>query len=1043
MTNFDEMALPDGGPPKPGMPFSMHDPESVWIVEEGQVDLFVVAGPSDVFASIAGDESSSGPRLGEPGRGASDRGGSGRGSKSSPGPDSGPGGRWHHVDRLEQGAALWGVPGDEGVLLICQPLPGARLARRSRRELLTAESAPALERWLERLAAAMGGRRTPGRWTPLTAAGLDPDIEGVSRRSGGAPSDPDPGPAAKPAPEDDAEGESEAFVPAEFLWVEPKAGSAHTGSVRWCGRPDLPLAPGLGPVGLPMKTWLEATAQVPLNARKTAQLLTDPEAAARAIDGTHRLALRAFAANIAAEERTAARRLAHRRRHDRALMEDALQRLAGVGGTGAGSSPWGDEEETRGAGVDDPLFLACRLVGRAQGISIKPPPSLLAGRRGRDPVGDIALASRVQVRPVRLRGNWWREDNGPLLGFLDEGDELHPVALLPRSPWSYDVVDGRDGARRRVTGAEAEGLHPQAFMFYPSLPARAVTGLDLLRLGAKAVWGRDLVVVFFMGLAVGGLGMLMPIVTGDLFDRVIPQADTGQIWPLALLLLASAFGSLLFEFTRSVAMLRVEGRLETATQAAVWDRVVNLPARFFREHSSGDLAVRAMGINAIRQALSGMALTTILSSVFSVFSFGLLFYYDRSLAGVATAVLAVSVSVTSLLGYLGVRFQRQLTEMQGRISGLVLQIVNGINKFRMAGAEKRAFFLWADEFSRQRRLAYRARTVQNVQLTVHGVLPVATNLVLFTAFMAGSGGVQGGLSTGHFLAFMTAFGTVNSALMGLSWTLLSLLHVVPLYERAKPILEAAPEIDPSREDPGELAGEIELSHVSFRYEAEAPLVVDGASFHIRPGQFVAIVGPSGQGKSTLLRLLLGFETPQSGSIYFDGKDLATLDLRAVRRQIGVVLQNGVLTQGDIYSNIVGAANIGMDEAWEAARMAGLAADIEKMPMGMHTMIPDGGGTLSGGQRQRLLIARALVRKPRILLFDEATSALDNVTQSIVMQSLADLRATRVVVAHRLSTVMHADRIFVFNRGRVVQQGTYDELVAQEGMFAELARRQLA
>lgn len=356
----------------------------------------------------------------------------------------------------------------------------------------------------------------------------------------------------------------------------------------------------------------------------------------------------------------------------------------------------------------------------------------------------------------------------------------------------------------------------------------------------------------------------------------------------------------------------------------------------------------------------------------------------------------------------------------------------------MAGAEERAFHLWAKEYSHKRQISFRMSMIQNIQAVIHSVLPIITNIIFFSAFLSS----QTSLTVGNFLAFLAAFGTVNGALMSLSSTALGLLSIVPFYERGKPILEALPEVNVDRQDPGPLSGQIELNNVWFRYSENDPWVLKGITLRILPGMFVAIVGPSGQGKSTLMRLLLGFEEPDSGAIYYDGKNLETLDLRAVRRQIGTVLQHGMVTQGTIFSNIAGSANLSLDDAWEAARMAGLAQDIEEMPMGMNTMVPDGGGTLSGGQRQRLLIARALVRKPRILLFDEATSALDNETQAKVMQSISELKATRVVIAHRLSTVMEADLIVVLNEGQIVQTGTYAELMEQPGLFAELAQRQL-
>jgi ATP-binding cassette subfamily C protein len=266
---------------------------------------------------------------------------------------------------------------------------------------------------------------------------------------------------------------------------------------------------------------------------------------------------------------------------------------------------------------------------------------------------------------------------------------------------------------------------------------------------------------------------------------------------------------------------------------------------------------------------------------------------------------------------------------------------------------------------------------------------------------------------------------------------------VPLYERAAPILKTLPEVDSTRSNPGELSGAIEANHLVFRYRPDSPLVLRDLSFTVQPGQFVAFVGPSGCGKSTLLRLLLGFEQPESGAVYFDGQDLAGLDVQAVRRQMGVVLQTGKLISGDILTNIIGAAPLTVDDAWEAARLSGLDRDIQAMPMGLHTVINESGGGLSGGQRQRMMIARAIVAKPRLLLFDEATSALDNHTQSIVSQSLKGLKATRIVIAHRLSTIIDADRIFVVDKGRIEQSGTYEELMKQGGLFAELAKRQLA
>jgi ATP-binding cassette subfamily C protein len=318
--------------------------------------------------------------------------------------------------------------------------------------------------------------------------------------------------------------------------------------------------------------------------------------------------------------------------------------------------------------------------------------------------------------------------------------------------------------------------------------------------------------------------------------------------------------------------------------------------------------------------------------------------------------------------------------------------------------------------------------------------PIITSLAIFATLAASQ---ARGLSTGQFLAFSAAFAQLLFAALQLSAALISILRVIPIYERAKPILETLPEADQGKADPGELWGEIEINHVSFRYKDNGPLVLKDVSLHIKPGEFVALVGPSGSGKSTFLRLLLGFESPESGAIYYDGQDLTGLDMGSVRQQIGVVLQNGKIMSGLLMQNIIGSSLLSVDDAWEAARMAGLDEDIRRMPMGMFTMVSEGGGTFSGGQRQRLMIARAIAHKPRIVFFDEATSALDNRTQEIVSRSLEGLHATRVVIAHRLSTISNAHRIYVVDGGRIVQTGTYSELIAQPGLFADLAKRQTA
>ncbi len=584
-------------------------------------------------------------------------------------------------------------------------------------------------------------------------------------------------------------------------------------------------------------------------------------------------------------------------------------------------------------------------MGEAQGIAIHALPDWQAVPRQGDRLTQVCEASRIRSRRVILREDWWRRDNGPLVGFrfLDAEQKVRrPVALLPLSAGCYELVDPVERTRSPVDAAVAETLSGDAYMLYPSLPERPVTRGDLLRMALRGSRG-DVVTILLIGAAGGLLGLLVPILTGQVFGGVIPGADRSQLWQITLALLASALAGAVFQVTRSLAVLRLGGKVDGSLQAAVWDRLLSLPVSFFRRFSVGDLADRSLGINAIRQMLTGNVLTSVLAALFSLFSFALLFYYSGRLALVATVLVGVLAGITVGLTWLQVRHQRALLELQGKIASLLFGLIHGIAKLRVAGAEARAFARWAERFAEQRQKTLAAQKAANVQTTFNAVYGVLTSMAIFAVVGFSS---EDAMPLGEFLAFNAAFGQFLAATLTLVGVLSSVLVMVPVYERLEPILAAVPEVDESKAEPGELAGEIEFSHVSFRYHNDGPLILDGVSFRAGPGEFIALVGPSGAGKSTCLRLILGFEKPTSGSIYFDGQDLSGLAAQSVRRQIGVVLQTGRPMAGSIYSNIVGSANLGIEAAWEAARMAGLEDDVKAMPMGMHTVI-------SGGRRDLL------------------------------------------------------------------------------------------
>lgn len=692
----------------------------------------------------------------------------------------------------------------------------------------------------------------------------------------------------------------------------------------------------------------------------------------------------------------------------------------------------------------DPLLEACRLVGAKLDLEIVPPSMCKAVNSRLDPITRICLSSKIRSRDVILKDDWYTRDVGPLVAYIEaaqEGEEKKPIAIIPITDSTYEAINPADNMRVRVTKEVAETLHPVAHTFYTHLPHRDIGLLDLFKYGIKGK-ARDGILVFSLALFGGVFGMIMPMVTGTFFDTIIPSADRSQLLQYCLGLFAVGLGTGTFELTRSFAMMRISAKTECNMQSAVWDRLLNMPVNFFNKYTVGDLAMRANSVNSIYKMISGTTANTIVSSIFSVFNLLLLFYYNVKLAVLACFFVLVTLIVSTIQSYLQVKIQREGMELGGKTTSLTLQLILGIPKLRVAGAEHRAFSVWSEKYIEGKGLNIKARWISNHFAVFNSLFSVLPTLTIYY-FVANYLSQEAAFTTGKFMAFNAAFGQFMGSTLKLGGVFISIMGVVPTYERIKPILDTQPEIDDGKADPGELSGEIEISHLTFRYNEDGPIILDDVNIRVNPGEFVAVVGPSGSGKSTLLRLLLGFEKSEAGVIYYDGKNSFDLDPHAVRQQFGVVLQNGKVIAGDIFSNIVGANRLSVEDAWEAARMAGLDKDISAMPMGMHTVISEGGGTFSGGQKQRLLISRALVTKPRIIFFDEATSALDNATQAIVTESLDRIAATRIVIAHRLSTIINADRIFVMERGRVIQEGTFEELVRRPGLFAQLVKRQMA
>ncbi|MFI8339222.1 NHLP bacteriocin export ABC transporter permease/ATPase subunit [Streptomyces sp. NPDC085639] len=892
--------------------------------------------------------------------------------------DAAQGGHWHFLGRLEAGTLLLGPAEGPDHTLVGRPLPGCRLRRIALRELYRPEYPQ------------YTGYADEGQYGAAAAALPSPLEDAFARGIGRGLR------VLYQAPLDGTATTGQGGADEDILWMRISPGSVQYGAVY--------------------------------EAEAVGTLLVDAAMWQGMVDQQYRLlyALDDWIEQLerAHEDRTAAgieAGRAARTQADRTLLASIVRA--------------GGRDSHRSAGVDATL-AACRVVADAARIALTAPVGADAASEQLDPVERIALASRIRTRVVRLDGRWWRENSGPLVGRREKDGA--PVALLWRRG-GYEAVDPATGMRERVGRTDGAALEPRAVMLYRPLPDGRVSLPALLRFSVRGTLP-ELRSLMLGGLVAVVLGALVPIATGQVLGRYVPQGETGLIVQTGVALIATAVVSAVFMLLQNTSLLRMEGRIEATLQPAVWDRLLRLPATFFTGRSTGELAGAAMGISTIRRVLSGIGPVCVQAGAVGSVSFVLLLVHSVPLAMAALAMLVLVAGVFLCLGLWQLRYERRLNTLGHRLGNQAFQTLRGLPKLRVAAAESFAYAAWAREFARTRDLQQRIGRTQNVSTVLGAVhLPLCT-LVMFVLL---AGPARGTLSASEFLTFSTALTMLLSSVTQVTGALVSAAAVLPMFEQIRPLLRETPEVDRSSTRPGELTGAIEARNLSYRYAEDGPLVLDGIDLRVGPGEFVAIVGASGCGKSTLLRLLIGFDKPLAGSVLYDGQDLAALDRAAVRRQCGVVLQNAQPLSGSILDCICGAGTFSLEEAWEAAAMAGLAQDIKAMPMGMHTILSDGGGTVSGGQRQRLMIAQALIRKPRVLFLDEATSALDNEAQRAVIESTRALRATRLVIAHRLSTVMDADRVIVMADGRIVQQGPPAELLADPtGLFHGLVRRQL-
>ena len=640
----------------------------------------------------------------------------------------------------------------------------------------------------------------------------------------------------------------------------------------------------------------------------------------------------------------------------------------------------------------------------------------------------------IMRRTVRLEKGWYRDAVGAMLGVMKESGRV--VALIPAGFSGYCYIDTDSGKKIKINRRNQSLFDTDAIAFYKPFPLKKIGLGTVAKYIAETLSAADFALIALATLALSLIGMLSPKLNNLLFAVVLQSGSVRLLLSIAVFTVSVSVSSLLISATKEMITARINTKMSVSVQAAAMMRIMSLPADFFKGYGSGDLSSRAAHISSLCNMLVSAVLTTGLTSVFSLIYISQIFIYAPVLVVPAIAVILVTVAFSLISSFAQMRISKKQMELSAKESGMSYALISGIQKIKLAGAEKRAFARWGNLYAQNARLTYNPPAFIKLNSVISLAISLIGNIVMYAA------AVKSGVSVADYYAFGTAYGMVSGAFMSLAGMALTVAQIKPILETVQPFFNTVPEVSEGKEVITRLSGGIELTNVSFRYNENMPLILGNMSLKIPPGQYVAIVGKTGCGKSTLMRLLLGFEKPQKGAVYYDGRDIEQIDLKSLRRRIGVVMQNGKLFSGDIYSNIVISAPwLTQSDAWDAAEKAGIAEDIRRMPMGMNTIISEGSGGISGGQRQRLMIARAIAPKPKILMFDEATSALDNLTQKKVSESLDSLKCTRIVIAHRLSTIKQCDRILVLDGGKITEDGTYDELIAQNGVFAELVERQ--
>ena len=715
--------------------------------------------------------------------------------------------------------------------------------------------------------------------------------------------------------------------------------------------------------------------------------------------------------------------IADRRAADEQLLEDSFAQIAGVILDRQSAERISDRRIATEHVIDE-------ILKYYHEKNVKP------DERIKDPddqLDQCLKKSGLMRREILLEDGWYRDSCGPVLAYTRK--EGIPAALLPDLLGGYTWVD-EHGARQKVSKNWKEIFREEAYCFYRPLPMRAIGIPDLLVYLKRCISLQDILLMVITALICTMSGLLIPEITRILTGPVLASGKVNVLGGAAVFLICAAVSTQLLGIAQRLASNRIEIKTSLGVQAAMMMRILSLPASFFRQYSPGEMKSRAMSVSSLCALLMGIVMNTTLSSLTSLLYVAQIFRFAAALVIPSVLIVLVNVCISAVSTFVQAGLDKKRMELSSKESGMSYAMITGIQKIRMAGAEKRMFARWLNLFSQGAQLSYNPPAFIKLNPVIFMAVSLCSNIILY--FLA----VQNHLSPSTYFAFMAAYGALSGAFSALSSIALSAAQIRPILEMAEPFLKAEPEVSPEREYVSDISGRIDLEHVSFRYDHDSKMILNDISLHVKPADYIAIVGRTGCGKSTLVRLLLGFEKPESGAVFYDGRDLSALDLSSLRRRIGTVMQNGELFSGDIFSNIaIASSHLSLEEAWQAAETAGIADDIRKMPMGMSTYVSEGTGGFSGGQKQRLMIARAIASKPKLLIFDEATSALDNITQKKVTDALDAMGCTRIVIGHRLSTIRHCSRILVMDQGKIIEDGTYEELIAKNGAFAELVERQ--